>query len=85
MISKKQRRAIIELILGIGLGVPSIIDIFNGIFIDYFKAGNVWAIIGIITATFVGIIFTLDAVAIAFGLKNLGDLLEKIGYCEDEE
>jgi len=76
MSAKKQIRIIIELILGLGLGVPSIESIFGGIFIEMLKAGNYMATIGIITAMFVGIILSLDAIAVACGFKNLGDLIE---------
>ena len=80
-LTRKQKRAIIELILGLGLGVPSIEDIFQGIFIEMFKSGNYSSIIGIITATIVGVVFTLDSVATLLGFRNLGDLLGRI----DEE
>ena len=83
-VPKKQIRAIIEIILGLGLGVPSIEDIFQGIFWEMLKSGNYHAIIGLITAMFVGLILTLDSIATAIGFKNLGDLFEYLGYEEDE-
>jgi len=80
---KKQIRAIIELILGLGLGVPAIENIFAGIFKEMFNSGNYLAIGGYITAIFVGVILTLDSIAVAFGFRNLGDLLEELGYDEE--
>lgn len=74
--SKKQIRAIIELILGLGLGIPSIEDIFRGVFLEMFKAGNYFAIIGLVTASLVGIVLTFDSLAVALDFKNLGDLIE---------
>ncbi len=80
---KKQIRAIVELILGLGLAVPSIEDIFAGIFKQMLNSGNYMAIWGYVTAVLVGIVLTLDSFAIALGFKNLGDLLEEVGYEED--
>jgi hypothetical protein len=83
-LTKKQKRAIVELILGLVLGVPSIEQIFAMIFKEQFQSGNSFALIGWITAAFVGIILFLDSIATLIGFKNLGDLLEYIGYEEDE-
>lgn len=73
----RQIRAIIELFLGLGLSIPSIEDIFEGIFKEMMNSGNSLAIIGYITAIIVGTILTLDSIAVAFGFKNLGDLLDE--------
>lgn len=81
--SKKQGRAIIELIFGLALGIPSIEDIFSGIFLEMFRGGNYLAIIGLTASLFVGLILTYDSIAIALGFKNLGDLFEYFGYEED--
>jgi hypothetical protein len=79
--SKKQIRTITELVLGLALGVPSIENIFQGVFMEMWKAGNKIAVIGLFTSLFVGIILTLDSIAVAIGYKNLGDLVE---VSEDE-
>jgi hypothetical protein len=75
---KKQIRVIIELILGLGLGVPSMEDIFAGIFRQMWIDGNYMAIIGYITAVLVGLILFLDSIAVVCGFKNLGDLFEAL-------
>lgn len=82
-LTKKQKRALIELISGLVLGVPSIIEIFQIIFREEVRSGNNFAIIGFITAIFVGLILTLDSIATLLGFKNLGDLLQYLGYEED--
>ncbi len=82
-LTKKQKRALIELILGLLLGVPSVIEIFQRIFQEEVKSGNNLAIIGLVTAIIVGLILTLDSIATLLGFKNLGDLLEYVGYEED--
>jgi hypothetical protein len=65
------------------LGVPSIEDVFTGIFLDMLKSGNFLAIIGLITSIFVGLILLFDSIAVVFGFRNLGNLLEEFGYEED--
>ncbi len=81
--TKKQKRAIFELILGIVFGIPTLPEIFNGVFIEMFKMGNKSVAIGIVTFGFLSVLLFLDSIAIACGFKNLGDLLEKFGYEED--
>ena len=83
-LTKKQRRAGIELFLGLVLGVPSIVDIFRIIFYEQVKSGNNGAIIGWFVAAVIGIILTLDSIATFLGFRNLGDLLEHLGYEEDD-
>lgn len=70
------------MILGLGLGVPSTEQIFNGIFLEMIKEGNYLAIIGLVATLFVGVILILDSIAVAFGFKNLGNLMN---YCEEDE
>jgi len=75
--TKKQNRAILELIGGLILGMPSFPEIFNKAFIEMWNAGNKFAVIGIFTSALVGTILFLDSIAITCGFKNLGDLLER--------
>ena len=71
--TKKQIRALIEVILGLfGMSTP---DIFEKIFKEMWNSGNKYAIIGWITAVFVGLIFFLDGIATLAGYKNLGELI----------
>ncbi len=81
---KKQVRAGVELILGL-IGVSSPTDIFQEIFFQMFKEGNKYALIGYITAVFVGFILLLDGIAVLFGYKHLGEMLEDVkDYFENQ-
>lgn len=72
-LTKKQRRAIVEIILGLfGMSTP---DIFEKIFKEMWNAGNKWAIIGWITAIFIGLISFLDGIVTLAGYKNLGEFI----------
>lgn len=83
-LTKKQKRALVELILGLVLGVPSIEEIFGMIFYEQFKSGNTMALVGWIAAAIVGVVLTLDSIATLLGFRNLGALVEYLGYEEED-
>ena len=74
---KKKVRATIELILGL-FGVFSPTDMFKEIFFELFKEGNQFALVGYITAVFIGIIFLLDGIAIILGYEHLGEMIKDL-------
>jgi len=71
--SKKQKRALIELVLGLlGVSTP---DIFREVFKAIWNEGNKYAIIGWIVAIIISIISLADGTATLAGYKNLGGLI----------
>jgi len=71
-------KAGIGLFLGFVLGVPSIEEIFQLIFVNQFKSGNPYALFGLIPAFFVGLIGTLNSIAIISGYENLGEAWDEL-------
>lgn len=70
-------RALFWLILSI-IGVPTIPNIFKGIFKDIMELGNDFAIIGYITAIFLVVISTLNLIAVLLGHENLREWIKQI-------
>lgn len=70
----KQVKAGLWLFLGI-IGVPSIYELFQIIFLAQIKEGNVAAWIGWIPAFIGGLLAILNSIAILFGYKHLGEML----------
>ena len=77
-LTREQRKAGISLFLGLVIGVPSIYKIFEIIFREGFNSGNKSAFIVLFLALFIGILFTLNSIAIFLGYKNLGELITEL-------
>jgi len=68
---EKKIKVVIGLFFGFVLGVPSIEEIFQLIFIDQFKQGNPYALFGLIPAFFVGLLAFFNSISIIAGYNNL--------------
>lgn len=74
---KKQIKTGVLLFFGLAFSIPSIEKIFQMIFIEQFKGGNLYSIFGLIPTFLVGIILTLNSIVIIAGYKNLGEFWKK--------
>lgn len=72
----REIRAIFWLILSI-IGVPTIPEIFRGIFKDIIKSGNLLGIIGYVIASFLVVISTLNLIVVVLGYENLKEWMEE--------
>lgn len=75
---KRQLNACFGLFLGLLIGVPSIEKIFQIIFVDQFKSGNPYALLGLIPAFLLGLFAILNSMAIIAGYENLREAFKRL-------